>query len=100
MVRAISGSLKSIFGDSIPDAGRKKKWGPLDISTRIRGKLSKFESKSTIVERTMNSFERFFSSVEKIDDNFEKKRTRTENAQLRSAPPGGADQDLERIEIK
>lgn len=48
----------------------------------------------------MNSFERFFSSVEKIDDNFEKKRTRTENAQLRSAPPGGADQDLERIEIK
>lgn len=98
MVLAISGSLKSIFGDSIPDAGRKKKWGPLDITERIRGKLSKFESKSKIVERTMNSFERFFNSVEKIDDNFEKKRASSENARLRSSAVH--DEDTQRIESK
>ena len=96
MVRAISGTLKSIFGDTIPDVDRKRKWGPLAITERIRGKLSKFESKSPIVERTMNSFERFFSSVEKIDDNFQKDRDKR-NVQMRNMAP--QDEDLQRVEV-
>lgn len=97
MARAISGSLKSIFGESIPDVDRKKKWGPLDITERIRGKLSKFENKSAIVERTMTSFERFFGSIEKIDDNFERTRVKQSSAARSVA---SQDEDLQRIESK
>lgn len=85
MIKSISTVLRSLFGDSIPDVKRKKKWGPLDITERIRAKLSKFEQKSPIVNRTVNSFERLFKSIEKIDDNFEDVKLKAPTTNLRSA---------------
>lgn len=95
MVKSISSSLRSIFGDSIPDVGRKRKWGPLAITERIRTKLSKFEQKAPIVERAMNSFERLFNSIEKIDDEFQRKNAAKQ--QTRTAP---LNQDMQRMEAK
>ena len=72
IIKNISGKLKSLFGDSIiPGSERKSKWGPLDITERIRSKLSKFETQSFIVDRTVKSFESFFRAVESIDDNLQ-----------------------------
>ena len=67
----VSVVMRSVFGDSIPGFERKKQWGPLEITERIRTKLSKFEQKSKIVERTVYSFENFFKSVETIQSYFE-----------------------------
>lgn len=105
MSKAISSALRAIFGDSIPGVERKKKWGPLAITERIRTKLNKFENKSPIVERTCNSFEKFFKTVETIDDNFEKFKVRNENrmqaAQTLSASPGDSTpEDQQRIESR
>ena len=68
MIGGISGTLHSIFGDAIPKNQRKSKWGPLAITEKIRSKLSKFEKQSVVVERTVNSFERFFKQVEKVEN--------------------------------
>ena len=67
MVGGISGALHSIFGESIPKTQRASKWGPLAITEKIRSKISKFEKQSVVVERTVNSFERFFKQVEKVE---------------------------------
>jgi hypothetical protein len=81
---------------------RKKKWAPLAITERIHAKLSKFENKSSIVERTVTSFERFFKTVETIDDNFE--QTKAHNASRLSQEQATArfsttnDPDLQRVE--
>jgi hypothetical protein len=88
MVKSISSVLRSLFGDSIPDVKRRKKWGPLDITERIRAKLSKFEQKSPIVNRTVYSFERLFKSIEKIDDDFEDIKVKSQTSNQRSAYDG------------
>jgi hypothetical protein len=99
MARSLSGTLKSIFGDSIPDAERKRKWGPLAVSERIRSKLSKFENKAPIVERTMNSFDNFFKQIEKIDDNFEKTKANGQNSRMYAVPlSSGQDEDIQKVE--
>ena len=71
LVSGVSNALKSIFGNSIPSTERSSKWAPLNITQKIHSKLSKFETQSAIVGRTVNSFQRFYKSVETIDDNFE-----------------------------
>ncbi|CAF0765942.1 unnamed protein product [Brachionus calyciflorus] len=96
MVKSVSGVLKKIFGDSIPDMDRKKKWGPLSITERIRAKLSKFENQSQIVGRTVNSFEKFFNTVEKIDDNFEDLKINKNT----SRAYGSTDEDTDKIEAR
>ena len=67
MVGGVQSALSAVFGDSIPSMKRSKKWGPLAITEKIRSKLSKFETQSVMVERTVNSFERFFKQVEKVE---------------------------------
>jgi hypothetical protein len=81
MAKSISTLLRATFGDSIPSHDRKSKWAPLDITERIRAKLSKFETQSVVVERTVKSFESFFKAVEKIDDNFEELKTKSSQRQ-------------------
>jgi hypothetical protein len=99
MVQNITNALRAVVGDSIPTTGRNKKWGPLTITEKIRTKLSKFENKSPIVERTMNSFEKFFKSVEQIDDNFETLKVnqprQTTTATLTSDPNNEPTSDTE-----
>lgn len=85
IIENVSSFLKKIFGNNIPDFKRKSKWGPLSITQKIRTKLSKFENQSQIVERTINSFEKFFSSVEKIDDNFENLKFEKANSRAYSS---------------
>jgi hypothetical protein len=82
IIKNISGKLKSLFGDSIiPGSERKSKWGPLAITERIRSKLSKFETQSFIVDRTVKSFESFFRAVESIDDNLQDLKAKTAQQQ-------------------
>lgn len=102
MVKSVSMTLKSIFGDSIPNMDRKRKWGPLSITERIRAKLAKFENQSGIVERTVNSFEKFFKTVEKIDDNFEDLKFKQNVNQIRATRSSNEDEDedLRIVEIR
>ena len=92
MVGGISGALHSIFGDSIPKTQRASKWGPLAITEKIRSKISKFEKQSVVVERTVNSFERFFKQVEKVEQ-INKDRSKTDaNCWFPTIPTEFADQ--------
>ena len=75
IVNKIANGLRSIFGDDIPKCERKSKWGSLAITDRIKSKLSKFEDRAPIVSRSITSFEKLFSAIEKIDDNFEMLKT-------------------------
>ena len=72
MIRSITSKLSSVFGNHLPNVERKKKWGPLEITHKIREKMSKFENKSPLVDRTVKSFERLFASIEHVDDDFSK----------------------------
>lgn len=75
LITVISKKLSKMFGDIVPDVEREKKWGPLRITQKIKDKLDEFDSGSVIVERTMQSFEKFFEAVEKIDDKYQAKST-------------------------
>jgi len=86
IVNKIANGLRSIFGDDIPKCERKSKWGSLSITDRIKNKLSKFEDRAPIVSRSISSFEKLFSAIEKIDDNFEMlKTTKREQRALQSS---------------
>jgi hypothetical protein len=102
IINKISGALRTIFGDDIPKCERKKRWGPLAISERIKQKLSKFEDKAPIVQRTLSSFERLFTAVEKIDDNFEnlKSTQRVQTNVQRSNAFDGDDDDTQKVEMQ
>lgn len=93
MVKSISTLLRSTFGDSIPSPDRKSKWGPLDVTERIQAKLSKFETQSVVVERTVKSFESFFKAVEKIDDNFEELKIKSSQRQAAQPPDVSANEN-------
>ena len=97
LVKNVQSALKGLFGDSIPDMGRKSKWGPLYITDRIKAKLSKFEKQSVVVERTIKSFDSFFKTVETIDDNFEQLQ-KTQVSQQRSAASESDDPDNQKVE--
>jgi hypothetical protein len=72
LVNTMAGALRPLFSKKIPDMNRKSKWAPLDIANTIRNNLAKFENKSAIVERTVNSFENVFKAVETAESSFEK----------------------------
>ena len=100
IINKISSSLRSIFGDDIPKVERKKKWGPLAMSQRIKAKLSKFEDRAPIVEKTVTSFENLFSAIEKIDDNFEILKTaKREQRALSSSPYDAESGDIQKTEL-
>lgn len=74
IIKTVSGKMKVMFGNILPEVERERKWGPLSITKKIKAKLSQFDTGSAIVERTMNSFEEFFKAVEGIDDRYERTR--------------------------
>lgn len=87
IVNKIANSLRSIFGDDIPKCERSKKWGSLAITDRIKKKLDKFENRAPIVSRSITSFEKLFTAIEAIDDNFEMlKTTKREQRALQLSP--------------
>jgi hypothetical protein len=65
------GAVVSGLGRNGFDTRRQSKWGPLGMTLKIKEKLSKFETKSHTVERTINSFQAFFDSIQKIDSEYE-----------------------------
>lgn len=69
---SLSGSVGALFGNGIPSTNRQSKYSPLDITMRIKAKLSKFETPSKIVGRTVSSFENFYQAIEKVDDDLVK----------------------------
>lgn len=78
----LSGSLKFVFGETLPVLERANKWGPLGITQQIRSKLSKFERQSELVNRTLTSFESLFKEIEKIDHVFEIDNSLSESSEL------------------
>jgi hypothetical protein len=96
LINKISSALKSVFGDGVPRNQRTKKWGPLDLTERIKTKLSKFESQAPIVKRTLDSFGKLYKAIEKIDDDFEIQLNQVN--QVRSASGHDADADTRRFD--
>lgn len=82
IIQVASGTLKKLFGDILPSSERDKKWGKMGITKKIKEKLSEFDTGSPIVERTITSFERFFGTVEQIDDKYQD----TKSKKVRSNP--------------
>jgi hypothetical protein len=72
LVNTMAGALRPLFSKKIPNMNRKSKWATLEIANTIRNNLAKFENKSAIVERTVNSFENVFKAVEAVEGSFEK----------------------------
>ncbi len=103
MVGGVSNALSSVFGSSIPAVNRASKWGPLAITKKIQSKLSKFENQSVIVGRTVNSFERFFKQVEKVEtinDDLEMMTKKESNVQKSSAEDyDNVDPDTQKIDV-
>ena len=75
VIRDLSNVLRTTFHNVLPEVGRVSQWGPLKISGMIRAKLAEIDTGSAIVERTMNSFARFFDAVQKVDDKYVGKKT-------------------------
>ena len=78
MIGGLTSSFYSIFGDSIPKSDRAAKYSPLGITQKIKSKLSKFENESPIVGRTVTSFESFYDTIQRVDDDFESLQKHTE----------------------
>jgi hypothetical protein len=89
----------------VPSLKRKKKWGVLEITDLIRGKLSKFENKSPLVDRTVKTFEALFETVEQFEDSVTRIKTQTVAvAPQQSHPPPqpsheNDDPDLSRVQV-
>lgn len=96
IIENVSGAFRKIFGSSLPDTKRQGKWGPLSITRRIRTKLSKFENQSQVVERTINSFENFFTSVRKIDDDFQNSKVDLASSRAYSSN----EEDIQKVEVR
>jgi hypothetical protein len=99
MIKTVSGTLNSLFGNVIPKLERASKWGPLSITVRIKAKLSEFD-KSPIVGRTINSFELFFKAVEKIDDNFEKIKLKSRNAIIENEMNDETNDEFKKVDMR
>lgn len=79
-VKRVSGALGKIFDEEIvPQGERSRKWGPLDMTEKIRSKLSKFEEQAPVVTRTVNSFESLFASIEKVDNDLTQSQLNEQN---------------------
>ena len=74
-IKVLSAVLKKTFGNVLPDVDRDEKWGPLKISDKIRAKLAMFDTGSAIIERSMNSFAKFFEAVKKVDDRYQARQS-------------------------
>ena len=57
--------LKSLFAHKLPTLVRQSKWSPLNIANFIRNNLAKFANKQAIIERTINTFDHLYKSLEK-----------------------------------
>jgi hypothetical protein len=73
MIKAIGTAIKPIFGSRAPDPNRKTKWSPLSIADNIRARTDKFQTKSPIVIRTVDSFAKLFKSIETCESSMEKR---------------------------
>jgi len=49
------------------------RFAPLEMTTKIHRKISKFGTKAPIVEKALTSFEHFYQAANKLDDNLIKK---------------------------
>ncbi len=50
-----------------------ERFAPLEMTTKIHRKISKFGTKAPIVEKALTSFENFYQAANKLDDNLIKK---------------------------
>lgn len=98
-IKVLTHGLKKIFGNILPDVERNEKWGPLRINDKIRNKLAEFDTGSAIIERSMNSFERFFDVVKKCDDKYRSKQLAVE-ASSRSVAIDVDENDMDNIDLQ
>lgn len=47
----------------------KERFAPLEMTTKIHRKISKFGAQAPIVEKTLSSFGHFYQAANKLDDN-------------------------------
>lgn len=59
------------------------KFAPLEMTTKIHKKVSKFGTQAPVVEKTLSSFERFYQAANKLDDNLIQKHGTQVAAQVK-----------------
>jgi hypothetical protein len=60
------------------------KFAPLEMTSKIHRKISKFGTQAPIVEKTLTSFERFYQAANKLDDNLIQKHGSQVAVQVKS----------------
>ncbi|UJR30238.1 hypothetical protein I4U23_017776 [Adineta vaga] len=72
LIDQVGQQLSSLFGRLALTGDKRStndRFAPLEMTTKIHRKLSKFGTKAPVVEKALNSFERFYQAANKLDDN-------------------------------
>lgn len=59
-----------------------ERFAPLEMTTKLHKKISKFGTKAPVVEKTLTSFERFYQAANKLDDDLIQKHGKKLAAQV------------------
>ncbi|CAF1133901.1 unnamed protein product [Adineta ricciae] len=72
LIEKVGQQLSSIFGRLALTGDKRStndRFAPLEMTAKIHRKISKFGTKAPVVEKALNSFERFYQAANKLDDN-------------------------------
>ena len=58
--------MRASLGDQ---RSSNERFAPLEMTSKIHKKLSKFGAQAPIVDKTLTSFEHFYKAANKLDDN-------------------------------
>ncbi|CAF2471886.1 unnamed protein product [Rotaria sp. Silwood2] len=88
LIDQVGQQLSSLFGRLAVTGDKRssnERFAPLEMTTKIHRKISKFGTKAPVVEKALTSFERFYQAANKLDDNLIQKHGRQLAAQADAA---------------
>ncbi|CAF0772906.1 unnamed protein product [Didymodactylos carnosus] len=77
LIAQVGQKLSVVFGRLAITGDQRStddKFAPLEITGKIHRKLSKFGTQAPIVDKALTSFERFYTAINKVDDNLIRKQ--------------------------
>ncbi|CAF1098298.1 unnamed protein product [Rotaria sordida] len=72
LIDQVGQQLSSLFGRLAVTGDKRssdERFAPLEMTTKIHRKISKFGTKAPVVEKALTSFEHFYQAANKLDDN-------------------------------
>ncbi|CAM4739720.1 unnamed protein product [Rotaria magnacalcarata] len=72
LIDQVGQQFSSLFGRLAVTGDKKssdERFAPLEMTTKIHKKISKFGTKAPVVEKALTSFEHFYQAANKLDDN-------------------------------